>query len=203
MCNYNYSCTNIVFFILVRLSSFSIKWFYIFFEGNLNLNHVFIECIFKLLASDKMHQCFKMFNQCFSLCLNHSRPWSVSSPFKFDCVAGIQFYLKVVLCWIFSHPTATLSEAGHTNDCQQLKLACILSGYEGDWLAWNPPEGSDNFQAINSSLPPIEKIRRWSLRLWQQNKNTVQLFCKFWLYFSPILLLFLNCIPWNKRAWNI
>lgn len=130
-----------------------------------------------------MHQCFKMFNQCFGLCSNHSKSWRISSSFKFDCVAGIQFYLKVVLCWIFSQPTAILSEAGHTNDCQQLKLACILSGYEGDWLAWNSSEGLNNFQAINSRLPPMEKIRRWSLRLWQQNKNIVQLFCKIRLHF--------------------
>lgn len=123
--------------------------------------------------------------------------------FKFDCVAGIQFYLKVVFCWIFSQPTAILSEAGHTNDCLQLKLACILSGFEGDWLAWNSPEGLYNFQAINSRLPPMEKIRRWSLRLWQQNKNIIQLFCKIRLHFPLILPLFPDCLLWSKSTWNI
>lgn len=96
--------------------------------------NILFEGIFKLLASD-IYQFFKMFNQCFGLCSNHSNPWPISSPFEFDCVAGIEFYLKVVLCWIFSQPAVILNRAGHRNDCQQLKLACILSGYEGDWLA--------------------------------------------------------------------
>lgn len=88
------------------------------------------------------------------------------------------------------------------NDCQQPKLACILTGYERAWLAWNPPEGPNNFQAINSSLPSMKKIRRWSPRLQQWNKS-VQLFCKIRFYFPPILLLFLYCVPWSKRAGNI
>lgn len=109
----------------------------------------------------------KMFNQCFGICSNN---FKLNKFFflKFDFVAAIQFCLKVLYFWIFSQYAAILSYTGHTNDCQQLKLACILNGYEGDWLAWNPPEGSNNFQVINSTLPPWRKIRRWSLRLLKQ-----------------------------------
>lgn len=66
---------------------------------------------------------------------HHSRPWPIYSPFTSDCVAGIQFYLKVVLCWIFSQSTVILSQVSHISDCQQLKLACILNAYEWDWLS--------------------------------------------------------------------
>lgn len=61
---------------------------------------------------------------------HHSKPWPISSLFTSDCVAGIQFYPKVIFCWIFSQSTVILSQASHTNDWQQLKLACILNAYE-------------------------------------------------------------------------
>lgn len=67
-----------------------------------------------------MQQCFKIFNQCFGLCSNHSKPCAISSPFKFYYFAGIQFYLRVMLYWILSQPAVIVSEAGLTKDCQHL-----------------------------------------------------------------------------------
>ena len=80
-----------------------------------------------------MNQCFKMFSHVsvIHITLNHGQFLLFTS----DCVAGIQLYPKVVLCWIFSQSTVILSQASHTNDWQQLKLACILNAYERDWLS--------------------------------------------------------------------
>lgn len=81
-----------------------------------------------------MNQCFKMFSH---VSVIHITPNHGQFLLRLHLIVLHVFNSILKLCFVgyFSQSTVILSQVPHSNDWQQLKLACILNAYEQDWLS--------------------------------------------------------------------